>query len=295
MVARKSFIPVLAALVMGLFAAVLANHWLQTRIAAAEAEQRAGTAVVVAAADIAFGDKIQPQHLALLYWPRDQAPDGVFHEIAAVAGHIANQKLVAGEIILQSRVALHGGGNSLSAMIEPSKRAVTVRVNDVIGVAGFLLPGNRVDVLATRVHDDKRARTHTLLQNRKVLAVDQTAQADKDKPTVVRAVTLELEPSEAEELVSATEEGTVQLALRNPDDVQIHEAVAQTVPVPAVVAQAAPAAVPPAVPRPRIRPKPPVPAPAPAPADDSQTVTVIRQSQVGQSLVKLQDQAPLTP
>ena len=95
-------------------------------------------------------------------------------------------------------------------------RAVTVRVDDVVGVAGFLLPGNTVDVLASRKFASKRAITETILRNIKVLAVDQTASADDNEPVIVRAVTLEMLPRQAEELFRARTEGTIQLTLRNP-------------------------------------------------------------------------------
>ena len=156
--------------------------------------------------------------------------------------------------------------------IEPTKRAVSVRVNDVIGVGGFLLPGNRVDVLATRMTDERRAVTQTLLQNLKVLAVDQTASPEKDKPAVVRAVTLEMEPVEAELLVGATEEGTVQLALRNPDDMRVVSSIANP----------PPAAQPARMPR-IVKPAMPV-AKAPTPEPRSE-VMVIRQAQVGMAEV----------
>ncbi len=108
--------------------------------------------------------------------------------------------------------------SGISSIIAPNKRALTVRVNDVIGVAGFLLPGNHVDVIASQSKNN-RTHTHTILRNLKVLAVDQSASADKEKPVVVRAVTLEVTPKQAERLVRATEEGSVQLALRNPNDI----------------------------------------------------------------------------
>jgi len=114
------------------------------------------------------------------------------------------------------------GGSTLASIVEPNKCAVTVRVDDIIGVAGFLLPGNRVDILSTRQESgNKRAITETILQDVKVLAVDQTASTDKDRPVVVRAVTLELKPSESEQLVKATTEGTLQLTLRNPLDSEL--------------------------------------------------------------------------
>ncbi|MGW8369650.1 MAG: Flp pilus assembly protein CpaB, partial [Gammaproteobacteria bacterium] len=95
-------------------------------------------------------------------------------------------------------------------------RAVTVRVDDVIGVAGFLLPNNRVDVLAARRDTSRRAVTETILRNIKVLAVDQTAATEKNEPVIVRAVTLEVKPEQAEILFKAREEGSILLTLRNP-------------------------------------------------------------------------------
>lgn len=260
---RKSLLPLLIAIVLGLGAAVFAKNWMKSRIEAVEAEKRMGVQVVVASSEISFGQKITPEMIKAVGWPRDSVPDGVFHSTNDVVGKIANQKLVAGEAILKSRTVGQAGGNSLAALIEANKRAVTVRVNDVIGVAGFLLPGNRVDVLATRDLEKNRAQTRTLLQNVKVLAVDQTAAPEKDKPVVVRAVTLEVDPRQAELLVQATEEGTVQMALRNPEE-----------PAPVDTATAEEPA-----PRPRV-----VVIREPARAAPPQPgVTVIRQTQVGES------------
>ena len=113
-------------------------------------------------------------------------------------------------------------------------RAVTVRVDDVVGVAGFLLPGNHVDVVAARMHNDtQRAEAETVLRNLNVLAVDQTASQDKDQPVVVRAVTLEVTPKQAEVLVRAREEGKIQLTLRNPLANREPEVVAAVEPKPA--------------------------------------------------------------
>ncbi len=100
-------------------------------------------------------------------------------------------------------------------------RALTVRVDDVIGVAGFLLPGNRVDILATKVDRNKGATTRTILENIKVLAIDQQHQTNEDDPVIVRAVTLEVSPDQSETLVKAKEEGSIQLTLRNPGEVKV--------------------------------------------------------------------------
>jgi pilus assembly protein CpaB len=126
---------------------------------------------------------------------------------------------------MSGRFVNHDEGSTLAALVEEKKRAITVRVDDVVGVAGFLLPGNNVDVLASRLErGSRRAITETILTNVKVLAVDQTARTDDNDPVVVRAVTLEVSPKQAEVLVARMEEGTIQLTLRNPLEEVVVEA-----------------------------------------------------------------------
>ncbi len=214
----KTFTIILVALTLGVGATWLANRWLQSRLTPTRVADANTTPVVVAALEIPFGQKIEAAHLKTISWPNGNLPDSTFRDVADVEGKIANQKIAKGELILQQRVVDQVNGSTLSAILTPGMRAITVRVNDVIGVGGFLLPGNRVDVLASRKDKDRRAHTSIILEDLKVLAVDQTASTETDKPVVVRAVTLEIDPKKAEALVRATEEGTVQLALRNPTD-----------------------------------------------------------------------------
>jgi pilus assembly protein CpaB len=215
---RRAFVLFVLAVGLGVGATWQANRWIQSRLLPQSAD--ASTAqVVVAAMEIPFGQEIEASHLKAVAWPRGTEPAGSFQEVAQVEGKIANQKIVQNEVVIAQRVVDQVEGSTLAAIIEPKKRAVTVRVNDVVGVAGFLLPGNRVDVIAARKDSGRgRALTTTILENLKVLAVDQTASPEKDKPVVVRAVTLEMDTKQAERLVKATEEGTVQLTLRNPLD-----------------------------------------------------------------------------
>jgi len=213
---RTTFIFVLAIL-LGVGATWLANGWLQTRLTPVSSAEADTTGVVVAAVEIPFGQKIESAQLKQIAWPSGDLPSGALLSLDDAEGMIANQTIFSGELVLKSRIVDHSGGSTLSAIISPNMRAVTVRVNDVLGVAGFLLPGNRVDVLASRTVN-RQSQTRTILENLKVLAVDQTSSPDKDKPIVVRAVTLEIAPKQAERLVKATQEGTVQLALRNPSD-----------------------------------------------------------------------------
>ncbi|MFA5940817.1 MAG: Flp pilus assembly protein CpaB [Sinimarinibacterium sp.] len=278
MALRKSTLPTVAALLLGVLAAVLAARWMQQRLSAAESARDSTTAVVVAATTIPFGERIRDTDIKTIAWPTTDVPEGSFSDPAEVVGGFSNQKLLPGELVLKARVVEQSTGNFLSTMIEPNQRAVTVRVNDVIGVAGFLLPGNRVDVLATRMGNDRRAETHTLLQNLRVLAVDQTtAQAGKDEPVVVRAVTLEMSPEQAEQLASATEEGTVQLALRNPDDTSVaaRPAPPSTIPLEEPPARVSAAATPAPARKARSAARPP--------KETKETVTVIRQAQTSES------------
>jgi len=149
-------------------------------------------------------------------------PKNSFNTAESVIGKVTTSTIYAGDLITDKRSAKHLGGSTLSALIAVNYRAISVRVNDVVGVSGFILPGNYVDVLSTRVlrsgSSGPRAKIKTLLENIKVLAVDQEAATDKEKPAIVRAVTLELLPQQAEVLVKAMEEGKIQLTLRNPLD-----------------------------------------------------------------------------
>lgn len=217
MLKRRAVLMVVVALGLGLSAAVLVNRWVAARISADAGAS--GTPVAVAAREIPFGKALETVDVRIVHLPDAAAPSDVYRDLESVTGKVANQRLYPGEPLLKARVVEELGGGVLAASIAPKKRAVSVRVNDVAGVAGFLLPGSHVDVLATK-RSRKSASAETILENLKVLAVDQTASPDKNDPVIVRAVTLEMTPQQAEVLVRATQEGTIQLALRNPlDDV----------------------------------------------------------------------------
>ena len=214
----KAILLFLVALGCGGGAAMFANTWLKEK--AGEVADQPGletTPVVVAATDIPFGQKIEDIHIRISQWPVGSSPETALGNADEVIGRVANQKILKGEPLLEARIVDKVAGSTLSSIIAPNKRAITLRVNDVVGVAGFLLPGNHVDVLGTRMQN-KRAVSRTVLQNLKVLAVDQKANPEKDEPVVVRAVTLEADLDESLKLVQATQEGSIQLVLRNPED-----------------------------------------------------------------------------
>lgn len=207
---------VLLSLVLGFAAAWAAKNWVEQRTRALGTKEE-GTSVIVAAMEIPYGTSIEGRHVKVISVPSGTPLGNHFTTLKEVEGLIATQKALSGEVLLKERFTKGGTGSTLAALVRPDMRAVTVRVDDVIGVGGFLLPGNHVDVVAARKVNE-RATTETILMDINVLAVDQTSNQDKNEPVVVRAVTLEMTPQQAEVLVRAREEGRIQLTLRNPAD-----------------------------------------------------------------------------
>jgi pilus assembly protein CpaB len=258
---KRGLILVVLSLTLGVGAAWVANNWVQAR---AEIDGSGQSQVMVAAITIPYGTKVAERHVHPIQLPTEAIPDGAIRDPADVEGYVATTEILAGEILFKSRFVEHESGSTLAALVEPNKRAVTVRVDDVVGVAGFLLPGNYVDVLATRLErKTKRAVSETVLRHIKVLAVDQTAKTDDNEPVVVRAVTLEMTPAQAEVLVKRKEEGTIQLTLRNPLDTMVAEKEPEVKPAP----------------------KAPVRRSAPRPPRDT-TVTIIRGTRVNKEKAK---------
>jgi len=238
----RTLLLIMFSALFGLGAVWLANNWLTARLDTSADSNMQN--VVVAAVEIPFGQMVEAQHVKLVSMPKGTAPDDAFDAVEKAAGRIATFTLLQGDILRGARLAEHLGGSTLASLIAPNKRAISVRVDDVVGVGGFLLPGNRVDVLATKRGNNvgyNEAKSETILHDLRVLAVDQTASTDKTQPVVVRAVTLEMTPEEAEVLVKAQDEGRLQLALRNPLDEQKKPEVK---PEPAVVAAPPPPAKP---------------------------------------------------
>lgn len=232
---RRGISMVLLSLMFGIAAAWAAKSWVEQRARAARANETNAT-VVLAAMEIPYGTRIEGRHVKVINVPTGTPLGNHFHSIAEVEGLIATQRALDGEVLLKERFTKGGAGSTLAALIKPDMRAVTVRVDDVVGVAGFLMPGNHVDIVAARKVDNDRATTETVLMNINVLAVDQTTSQDKNEPVVVRAVTLEMTPQEAEVLVKAREEGRIQLTLRNPADEIRPQLVATPEPAPVIEA-----------------------------------------------------------
>jgi pilus assembly protein CpaB len=207
------------ALAIGLAAALSAAGWLQQQ--GSLSAQR----IVVAAVDIDSGSRLAPPMTTVVDWPSGSVPEGAFTDPAALADRVVKVGLVRGEPLVARKLAPVGTQGGLSAVIAPGKRAMTVRVNDVVGVAGFALPGNHVDVVVNATQDRGRSEmplptSMTVLEQVLVLAVAQEASRDDTKPKVVNAVTLEVTPAEAEKLDLARSVGTLSLVLRNQMDRQ---------------------------------------------------------------------------
>ena len=195
-------------------AAWMANNWLAARAAPAAAN----TQILTATMNLPVGTKIESRHVGKITMIPGQEPSGSFHDFREIDGKVTMVNVPTGQFLMASMFAKEGEG-TLSSVVSPDKRAVTVRVDDVVGVAGFLLPGNRVDVVATRKDDRTSVITsETILSNIKVLALDQSTASNNNEPVVVRAVTLEVTPEEGELLLKGKAAGSIQLALRNPLD-----------------------------------------------------------------------------
>ena len=202
----------LLSIAFGLGAVMIAKQWLDSQTQpTVKLEEVERHPVLVAAMEIEPGVIIEEKHLKTKLMEVDWIDETTLTEPSQAIGKVAANSIYEGELVNPNRIAVLGEGVTLAAMIPEDKRALTIRVNDVIGVAGFLLPGNKVDVLNTKGNG-----TSTVLKNIKVLAVDQTARTKDNKPVIVRAVTLEVSPKEAEKLLTEKSRGQIQLALRNP-------------------------------------------------------------------------------
>jgi pilus assembly protein CpaB len=219
-------IALVVAVFFGLIAAYGIFNFLRQQRQAAEALRTQTQDVVIAAKDIPAGSTIAEVMLKdgtvrAIKWPKASVPAGAFGSPTEVIGKVNRVKIMANEPILESR--LSGEGAGLTVRLEPGKRAMAVRVDEIIGVSGFIVPDDRVDVIVTTtppgVNDNKDARlSKIVLQNKRVLSVAQSTEQKDGKPQVARSITLEVSPEEAEKLSLAYQEGPIVLALRGVGD-----------------------------------------------------------------------------
>ncbi len=204
------------AVAVAIGAVVVAAQWINS--------QASGNTnkVAVAQSDISLGGRVTPELVSMVDWPASAVPPGAFTDPKLLETRVARASILRGEPIMESKLAPPGTKGGLSAVVADGKRAMTVRVNDVVGVAGFALPGNFVDILVntqeegTKGNGNKeKAISKIVLERILVLAIAQESSRDETKPKVVNAVTLELTPIQAEKLDLARSVGTLSLVLRN--------------------------------------------------------------------------------
>jgi pilus assembly protein CpaB len=211
------------AVVFGLLAVFVAQSWLnnqaELRMKNLEAQKAPAPTqtIVVAAQPLNFGTELTAAMLREIPWPQDALPAGAFAKAADLLGggrRVVLAPIEANEPVLALKITGPGQRATLSALVSPGMKAVTVRVNDVEGVGGFVLPGDRVDVVMTRQLEKGAAANEVILQNTRVLAVDQSADERTAKPSIAKSVTLEVDTVGAQKVGLAASVGTLSLLLR---------------------------------------------------------------------------------
>ena len=203
------------AAVLGLVAAVVGYFGLSSLATQARRSSLGETQdVVVTASDVTFGVKLDKTMLRTVRYPKESVPVGAFSTVDSVVGQTTKIFMTAKEPVTAIKLSSLGGG--LSMLVRPGMRASSVEVNQVSGVSGFILPGDRVDMLVTvlQVQDPEDAYTQTVLQNLEVLAAGQKTTTQDNKPITVQSVTLLVDPNQAEVMAHATRQGQITLVLR---------------------------------------------------------------------------------
>ena len=215
---RQSWIVLAVAVFFGLIAVYLVNAYLSGAQRQTEARAIQTTRIAVARVPLQFGTRISPQNVQFVEWPVSSVPRGSFTAIEELipAGqtHVVLRPIEPGEPVLRSRLSGEGGRATLSAVLEPDMRAASIRISDVAGVSGFALPGDRVDVLMTREIGNEQV-TEVLLNNIRLIAIDQNANDNAEQPNLGRTATLEVSQQDAQKLALGSSVGTLSLVLRS--------------------------------------------------------------------------------
>lgn len=205
------------AVLLALLASVGVYRYLSEKGKMAEQARLQTVGIVVAVVDIPIGSQINPNQVAITAWPKDLYPQDSFADVKSVASRVARRDFQRGEPITESKlVPANKGGGLLSLIVPEGKRAFTIRVNEVVGVGGFIVPDTRVDVIVTMVPPGSTEKiSKVVLENMHVLAAGQIVEQKENKPITVNTVTLSVTPEEAEKLALASNDGVIQLVLRN--------------------------------------------------------------------------------
>jgi pilus assembly protein CpaB len=232
----STLLSIAIAIVLAVAAVLGTQNYLDTQRQQLEVAARSDTdaplnTIVVARVPMRFGEQITAEKLEVIAWASRTLPQGAFSSTDALIGttdetaRFVLSSIEQGEPVLGAKITDPGQRAKLSTAIAPGMNAVSIRVDDVLGVSGFVLPGDRVDVLLTRSEGNDRSNTFVdvLLQGVRVVAIDQTADDTRDQPSVVRTVTFEVTTEEAQKLTLGAAVGTLSLALRNVATVQSNE------------------------------------------------------------------------
>jgi len=208
----RPLLVILVSIIVGAAAVAVAARWVATQATIAT------TQVVVAARDLEVGTRLRPDMVKLVDWPAGTNLTEPYNVPEKVYERVVNTQVLRGEPIVQSKLAPPGEKGGLSAVLDEGQRAITVKVNEIVGVAGFALPGNYVDVMVNAADEANNAVSKIVLERILVLAVAQDVSTSETKPRVVNAVTLQVTPSEAEQIDLARSIGSLSLVLRSQVD-----------------------------------------------------------------------------
>ena len=221
MLTRQSMLALAAAIVLGLFAVYIANAYLTGK--AQEADLSGTTKVAVAAVPLEYGTDITADKVKFVDYPKSSIPPGSFGTPAQLLPNgqkrFALMTIGINEPLLATKISGAGQGASISSLLTAGMRAATVRIDDISGVAGFVQPNDSVDVLITRTLPNDNAKlTDVLLQNVRVLAIDQEAKNSDGTPKLARSATFEVAPLDAQKLALGQQAGSLSLVLRKPGE-----------------------------------------------------------------------------
>jgi pilus assembly protein CpaB len=210
-----TLIALAVAVIFGIIAVILANQWLTTQVSdekvIVQEQSFPMTKIVVAGQDLDIGSQLNEQTLLLVDWPKANTPKGAFTSIEEVKDRVTVTKVVAGIPIVAAELAAPGSGVGLVAAIKPGMRAMAIKVNEVIGVAGFVLPNTFVDIISVQNNV-----AETVLKRVEVLAIAQQTFVEEGKAKIVNTVTLELTPKQVLTVAETVLKGPLSLALLNP-------------------------------------------------------------------------------
>jgi len=222
---RRSYVGIVIGVVLAIVAVVLLNFYIRGLGGAPVTPM---ITVVTAAQDLPFGTKLSAGLLRTTLWPTTSVPDGaftgmndIFKDAKDPADRIVIVALTKGEPVLKSKISGFGTRPIMSTRVDKDMRAISIHIDDVSGVAGFILPGDHVDILLTRHlgNGEQNLATDLILQDIQVLGIDQLADQSADKPIVARTATVKVTPDQAQKLVLAQQAGTLSLTLRNMDTI----------------------------------------------------------------------------